>query len=255
MWPTEVEKAKQLNAPLGADAADRIAKAIRLNPKDVFTAEQYTLITTGGGINGNVNYSKLIVDSVDILTNTLVNPGYDGSVLASYGLWVNERGLLESPANTDAQTRQINEILIPGGWLGQWCRANGATKSLANLYKSVYLPEALFGAASQQISGVAQLVANRKQLGSKVIVGMPMVPSIWIVNFALIYVLSPALAAQMPAYWAAIPPAVASAIEESPTGQVQWAEYKGFFVPAPAPPHPHILYVLVDDWGCEFPGL
>jgi hypothetical protein len=52
-----------------------------------------------------------------------------------------------------------------------------------------------------------------------------MVPSIWLVNFALLYVLNPALAAEMPAYWAPIPANVADAIFASPTGQVPYREY------------------------------
>ena len=52
-----------------------------------------------------------------------------------------------------------------------------------------------------------------------------MVPSIWLVNFALLYTLNPALAASMPAKWAPIPTTVADAILASPTGQVPYSRY------------------------------
>ena len=170
-----------------------------------------------------------------ILTNTRRRPLYsnvDGqltpTVLASYGVMVNTSGMLESPANTDAPTRQVNSVLMPGGYMGQWCRANGAEKSMRNLYASAYTREAVYGNASQQQSGVAQLVANQKA-GTTTTVGMSMAPSIWIVNFALIYTLNPKLAAKMPAWWTPIPADVASAIAASPTGQVPWSQYSASF--------------------------
>ncbi len=54
---------------------------------------------------------------------------------------------------------------------------------------------------------------------------MSMVPSIWLVNFSLLYTLNPALAAEMPANWAPIPSTVAEAILASPTGQVPFSDY------------------------------
>ena len=110
-------------------------------------------------------------------------------------------------------------MIEPGGYLGQWCRANGAQKALRMLYRSAYTGEAIYGNKAQQISGAAQLVANKKVGKSTKTVGMSMVPSIWIVNFALIYTLNPSAAAQMPAKWAPIPRRVAKTIEASPTGQ------------------------------------
>lgn len=43
-----------------------------------------------------------------------------------------------NPANGGAPTRQVNVVLAPGGYLGRWCRANGAMASLAQLYRSAY---------------------------------------------------------------------------------------------------------------------
>jgi hypothetical protein len=141
---------------------------------------------------------------------------------------VNTAGMLESPANTDAPTRQVNTVIEPGGYLSTWCRHNGAQASLRMLYRSAYSFEVLYGTKAQQQSGAAQLVPNQKPATGS-IVGMSMAPSIWIVNFALIYTLNPKLAAKMPARWSPIPARVALAIAESPTGQVPFSEYESAF--------------------------
>jgi hypothetical protein len=57
-----------------------------------------------------------------------------------------------------------------------------------------------------------------------------MAPSIWIVNFALIYTLNPSLVAKMPASWTPIPANVSLAIASSyPTGQVPYSAYESSF--------------------------
>ena len=104
-------------------------------------------------------------------------------------------------------------------------RANGATRSLVQLYRSAFTVEAIYGAASQQLSGVAQLATNTKA-GVSTEIGLSMVPALWLVNFTLIYTLNPRLAAAMPAYWTPIPAAVADAILASPTGQVPYSEFE-----------------------------
>jgi hypothetical protein len=173
--------------------------------------------------------------SVAILTNTTGRPLYsivDGvltpSVLGSYGLMVKGQGLLQSPANRNAPTRQINTLLAPGGYLDTWMRANGATRSLIMLYRSPYLVEAGYGFVALQISGNAQLLPNVKG-GVRTTVGMSMAPALWLVNFILIFTLNPELAAYMPAYWTPIPPQVAAAIQASRDGQVEYSDYRSCF--------------------------
>ncbi len=229
--PTQATAPEQVNAPLGQVAADRLARQIGLQKSKVFTSRQYALFISGKGKGGQAAPAKLVDQSVRILTNTTGRPLYsnvDGvltpTVLASYGLMVNEAGLLESPANSTAPTRQVNSVLVPGGYMGTWARANGAGDSIAALYKSAYTSEAVFGAKSQGISGVAQLVPNTKG-GVATTVGMYMAPSIYIVNFALIYTLNPKIAAKMPKRWVPIPPEIATAIAASPTGQVPYSQY------------------------------
>lgn len=233
--PREATRASQVNRPLGARAADRIARRLGLDKRHAFTPKQYRLFITGRGIGGDPAAARLVDESVRIFTNTTGRPllaSVDGTVtptvLGSYGLMVNTAGMLESLANTDAPTRQVNSVLVPGGYLGTWCRRNGAEDALWMLYRSAYGSEVLFGNASQQRSGVAQLVPNQKG-ATGASVGMSMAPSIWIVNFAAVYTLKPSLAAKMPARWTPIPDDVVQALEASPTGQVPFGEFASSF--------------------------
>ena len=120
---------------------------------------------------------------------------------------------------------------LPGrhlGYLDTWCRANGATRSLVQLYSSAFTIEAIYGAASQYLTNPWELTTNTKGSASTK-VRPSMVPSLWLVNFALIYTLNPALAADMPAYRAPIPAPVANAILTDPNGQVSYGDFESYF--------------------------
>jgi len=228
---TEITNPGRLHQPIGLHLADAIAARLGLSRADTFTEQQYLEFITGKGVGGRPDQAKLVDESVRIFTNTVGRPLYSNvnghitpSVLASYGLFVSTDGRLESLANSDAPTRQANSVIAPGGYMGTWARANHATASIVTLYRSAYTLEAVYGLISQQISGAAQLVPNEKdRVRSEV--GMSMAPSIWLVNFALLYTLNPAVAAEMPAQWTPIPTAVADAISASPTGQVPYSKY------------------------------
>jgi hypothetical protein len=209
--PTETVRAGRINQPLGMSAVNRIARELGLNRRDVFTARQYRLLVSGKGVGGEAAPAKLIRESVRILTNTTGTPAYvrvNGKltpvVLGSYGLMATSAGILESPANIHAPTRQINNVIQPHGYFPAWCRHNGAQASLRMLYRSAYTSEAAYGFKAQQQSGKAQLVPNQKGVKGS-IVGMSMAPPLWIVNFALMYTVNPEKAAKMPAYWTPIP--------------------------------------------------
>jgi hypothetical protein len=236
--PTEATDASQLNMPIGQRRADEIALGLGLVKADTLTEQQFLEFISGGGVGGDPAAAKLVDESVRILTNTTGRPLYSKvkgvltpSVLASYGLFVNERGWLMSLANEEAPTRQVNAVIAPGGYMGEWMRANGATSSLVQLYRSGYTVEAFYGFLAQQQSGAAQLVTNTKGAVSTE-VGMSMAPAIWLVNFALIYTLNPELAAFMPAYWAPIPATVADAILRSPKGKVRYSRFESAFPPS-----------------------
>lgn len=233
--PRKAVTASQVNQPLGAREAEAIAQRMGLSRATSLTHQQYLEFVSGKGIGGDTTPAKLVDASVAILTNTTGRPLIslvDGvptpSVLASYGVFVNPQGQLESPANADAATRKVNTVIQPGGYMGTWMRANGATKSLITLYRSAYTVEAAYGFLAQQQSGAAQLVTNTKgRVSSEV--GMSMAPALWLTNFALIYTLNPDLAAYMPAFWTPLPDAVANAILASPTGQVPYSQVRNAF--------------------------
>lgn len=234
--PTEIKTPTQLNKPLGQARADKIAKALGLDKSSCFTEAQYLTFISGQGKNGsgNVDSAKLVDESVAILTNSSAHPqirNINGKptpiVLGSYGLTVNTAGMLESPANTDAPTRQVNAVIAPGGYLSTWAAANGADASLRALYKSAYTVQLPYGTLAQHQGGPAELALYRNGAKSAV-TGLSMVSSIWEINFLLIYLLNPKLAANMPAYWAPIPWKVVAALEQSPTGQVPFSDYAAY---------------------------
>ena len=233
--PTPMTSPDQLNQPLGQQAADEIAGQIGLSSADALSEQQYRDLMAGGGVGGSRDAADVIDACVQILTNTNGRPLYSNvnghltpSVLASYGLYVNPNGQLQSPANASAPTRQVNSLIAPGGFVGTWMRNNGATRTMIALYRSAYTIQAVYGYAAQQISGESQLVTNTKGRVTST-VGMSMAPPLWIVNFALLYILKPSLAAAMPAYWTPIPPPVADAVRSSPTGQVPFSDYASYF--------------------------
>jgi hypothetical protein len=233
--PVEALRSGRINRPLGMRAADRIARELGLNKRDVLTPKQYRLLVSGQGHGGNQRDAHLIRASIRILTNTTGNPAYvrvNGKltrvVLGGYGLLVNRAGKLESPANSNAPTRKINAVIAPHGYFAKWCRRNRARASLQMLYRSAYTSEVVYGNEAQQQSGAAELAPNQK--GSRAsIVGMSMAPALWFVNFALMYTVNPQMAAKMPAYWTPIPANVALAIAESRTGRVPFSKYASSF--------------------------
>ncbi len=235
--PTEITDSGQLNRPVGQRLADEIARAIGLKRSDVFTEEQYREFIAGRGVpgSGDPQQAALVDQSVKILTNTVGHPlpyrdetGKTGtSVLASYGVFVTTDGYLESPAYETAPTYLVNSVIEPGGYMSDWMKANGATKSLTQLYKSAYTSEAAYGNQAQIQSKPDELITNTKGDVSAV-VGMSMGPALWIVNFALIYTLNPTLAADMPAKWAPIPTAVVQAIHVG-GGRVPYSQVASSF--------------------------
>ncbi|MEI6688194.1 MAG: hypothetical protein WCN97_02400 [Thermoleophilia bacterium] len=254
--PTQAKVARQINAPLGAAVADRLAASLGFDKSKTLSPKQYAEFISGqgnGGGNAAGRAAAELTDScVRYLTNSsaapmtrVINGVPTRLVLGSYGLIVNPDGMLESPANTTSPCRQINWVIapvavcrfpeidvptgIPCGYMGMWMRRNRAIDTLKELYTSAYVREAAYGSKSQGASGIAQLVVNEKRNGQTSTVGMSMVPSIWITNFLLIYALSPKEAAKMPAYWTAIPAPVATAISSASTGQVPYADYAQYF--------------------------
>jgi hypothetical protein len=235
--PKEMSDSRQLNRPIGQPLADEIAREIGLKKSDVLTDEQYREFIAGQGVpgSGDPKQAQQVDQSVKILTNTVGHPlpykdenGKTGtSVLASYGLFVTTDGYLESPAYETAPTYLGNSVIMPGGYMSGWMKANGATRSLTQLYMSAYTSEAAYGNQAQIQSKPDELITNTRGGGNSV-VGMSMGPALWIVNFALIYTLNPSLAAEMPAKWAPVPTGVVQAIHDG-GGTVPYSQVASYF--------------------------
>lgn len=233
--PPELPKINYLNQPLGQERADLIARGLGLNKSKCFTEEQFLLFVTGNGVGGNPDDAALVDECIFILTNTKENPiirSINGTptsiVLGSFGLTVNTDGLLESPANSTCPTRIVNPLIVPGGYVDTWSRANGATAAIEMLYKSAFTVQVVYGNSAQQDAGVAELFTYNKGAFTQVVTGASMVPPLWEVNFCLIYMLNPKLAANMPAYWAPIPKPVVDALNASTNGQVPYSNYAAY---------------------------
>ena len=203
-----------------------------------FTEQQYLAFISGQGVNGSGDpqQAALVDESVNLLTNSAVNPLHrdiNGTptriVLGSYGLGVSKDGVwLDSLANQAEPTRRVNEVIAPGGYMDAWAAANGATASLEMLRSSAYTIQLPYGIIAQHEGGPAELDFYRDGFSSAV-VGLSMTPPLWEVNFCLIYMLNPKLAANMPAQWSPIPADVATALLNSPTGRVRFSDHASSF--------------------------
>jgi hypothetical protein len=241
--PTQVASPDQLNQPIGQAKADEIAKALGLDKSKCFTEEQYLAFISGNGANGSGDpqQAALVDESVNLLTNSTVNPlnrtinGTPTQIyLGSYGLAVSKDGVwLDSLANEAEPTRRVNEVIAPRGYMDTWAKANGATASLDMLRKSAYTIQLPYGIVAQQVNGSAQLAVYRDGFSSAV-VGLSMTPPLWEVNFCLIYMLNPRLAANMPAQWNQIPAEVVTAFLMRSElglelGRVRFSDYASYF--------------------------
>ena len=265
--PTEAERPGQVNAPLTQKQADRLARIFGFDKSRTLSRKQYaTLVSAKGKPTGYTQAeanmaAKLARQSVRwYMTNTTGNTYtriIDGEKvtvnIGSYGLIVSEDGMLKVPANCPDPTssdfsqcspvRLVNWLLVPKalcagmeppagvpcGYMGDWMRSNNARDTLKELYSSAFVDEEPYASESQEEGGLPQLVYVTRADGSTAAVGVPVAPAMWILNFVLVYMLSPEAARFMPAYWAAIPEDVVSALEESENGQVPYSDYLQYF--------------------------
>lgn len=73
-----------------------------------------------------------------------------------------------------------------------------------------------------------ELEVSESHQGATEFYGPPISPAIYLVNFLLLYIVNPRAAANMPAYKAPIPKAVAHCLEQNPTG-CRYADFARFF--------------------------
>jgi hypothetical protein len=241
--PTQIASTDpRVNQGIGQARADEIAAIFGLDKSKVLTPEQYSLLTSGGGVGGNLSDALLFNEAMNWFINTETNPtivNIDGVetpiVLGSYGLMVNQNGMLQTYAQETGPGRRFNFLLGPtflSGYLDTWFLANGATETLRMFQTSLAAIESTrWGYLSQQLADPWELAPYNTPGADPAVVytAMPLIPPIWIWNFMAEYVVSPSLGALMPAYWTAIPEPVVTALLASPTGQVIWTDYQQYF--------------------------
>ena len=91
---------------------------------------------------------------------------------------------------------------------------------------TVTLATAVFCSASPLAA--QRLEISQRHETTNEVYAVPVAPAMYLVNFMLIYMANPDLAAYMPAYKAPIPQPVVDCLEQNPTG-CPWADYRVYF--------------------------
>jgi hypothetical protein len=237
--PTPIESSSpKLHEGIGKERADELAKIFGIEKNKCLTSTKFLNLTSGSGVGGNMTDTLILNEAINWFINSKDNPiicNINGVptpiVLGSYGLMVNQDGMLQSLAQDSSPCRKANELLAPGGYLSTWFKANGAQASLIMFWASKALRDGvIFGGISQVIAEKNAELVEYKSGASSAYVGISMIPPIWVVNFIAVYVLDPDLAALMPAYWTPIPAPVKEALMASPTGQVNYNDFKQYLI-------------------------
>jgi hypothetical protein len=233
-----VSSSPKLHEGIGKERADELAKIFGIEKRKCLSSIKFLSLISGSGVEGNMTETLILNEAITWFINSKDNPiicNIDGVptpiVLGSYGLMVNEDGKLQSLAQDSSPCRKANELLAPGGYLPTWFKANGVEDSIIMFWASKALRDGvLYGGISQIIAEKNAELVEYKLGAASAYVGMSMIPPIWVVNFIAVYVLDPDLAALMPAYWAPIPTPVKEALMASPTGQVDYRDFKQYLV-------------------------
>ena len=237
--PTPIDPSStKLHQGIGKERADELAKIFGIEKRKCLSSMNFLKLISGSGVSGNMTETLILNVATNWFINSKDNPiicNIDGVptpiVLGSYGLMVNENGKLQSLAQDTSPCREANALLAPGGYLPTWFKANGAEDSMIMFWASKALRDGvIYGSISQTIAEKNAELVEYKSGVSSAYVGMSMIPPIWIVNFIAVYVLDPDLAALMPAYWTPIPKEVKEALIASPTGQVDYKDFKQYLV-------------------------
>lgn len=235
--PTPIDASSpKLHKGIGRERADELAKIFGIEKRKCLSSMKFLQLISGSGVGGNMTETLILNQATTWFINSKDNPiicNINGVptpiVLGSYGLMVNEDGKLQSLAQDTSPCRKANELLAPGGYLPTWFKANDAEDSMIMFWASKALRDGvIYGSISQIIAEKNAELVEYKSGAASAYVGMSMIPPIWIVNFIAVYVLDPDLAALMPAYWTPIPTPVKEALMASPTGQVNYSDFKQY---------------------------
>ena len=232
--PKFATKTRQINQPLGKEKAKAIAKELGITKDMQLTKQEYKeFIGTKGTRRNNPNQA-IIYNCVQNLSNSTGNPikvDTDGDgkkdtdvVLGSYGLSViNENS--EAYIQTDCFENSCGYIAdclafnsLASGYLQRWSITHGTYdkwRAMIELPSFKELTIASTRCQDEYVDDNACVVPLENGAAETEYAGVPLTPTIWLINFMFLYKLNRKVAANMPGYAAKLPSSVADGMIEA----------------------------------------
>jgi hypothetical protein len=223
----KIPNEKLINVKLGIVNAHEIAKKMNIIP---FTTQQLYdfLFKPCPNWKFTIPQSEVINTTINCmfsLTNTINSHQLQLPPLSSYGLrFTKNNNVLKIVADcaTNQPCLTFNQYLA--GPIEQISYNAGCLNKVLNvLSNKVWINASKVSLTCQAYDEGPCIWMEKGEY-----YGVPTAPSLWIVNFALLYCLSPKLAASMPKYRAPIPYPVAKLLLANSNG-VEWSKVKHFF--------------------------
>lgn len=216
---------RKINKPLGRKKADFIADELGITEDMLLTKSEYRkFIGTPETREQNPDQAT-IYECVQFLTNSTANPyevdvNGDGVtdqsvILGSYGMSVAnvdsslyiQTDCFEDGAGYQAQCLKFNELTK--GYLQKWSLENGTYAKWREMLKLPSFKKLTYASLQCQDEYVdtnaCVVDLNGVNGDEQRYAGVPMAPTLWLINFMFIYKMNPNMAAKMPGYAALIP--------------------------------------------------
>ena len=219
---------RKINQPLGRKKADAIAEELGITKDMLLTRSEYRKFLGTPETRAQNSDQATIYDCVQFLTNSKANPykvdlNGDGRIderviLGSYGMSVvdvNSELYIQTDCYEEggyqAQCLKFNKLAK--GYLQKWSLENGTYKQWREMLKlSSFkkLTAASLQCQNEYVDSNACIVDLKgTQDSEQRYAGVPLAPTLWLINFMFIYKMNPNMAAKMPGYAALIPEDIA----------------------------------------------
>lgn len=237
---------EKINQPLGIRKARRIAAELGITPEMTFTKEEYReFLGTKRSRRTNTNQA-IIYNCVQVLSNSSANPikvDTDGDkipdekiILGSYGLSVinnNSQAYIqtdcyETSCGYEANCLQFNSLAT--GYLQRWSIEHGTYKKWREMIKLRSFKKLTYASINCQNDYVEDnaCIVNLKGPETDSYAGVPLAPTLWLINFMFLYKMNPKVAAKMPGYAAHIPTDFAEAMIEAQADESYGLSYSEY---------------------------
>ena len=244
---------RRINLPLGRERADAIADELGITEEMLLTRSEYRKFLGTPKTRAQNEDQETIYDCVQFLTNSKANPfkvdtNGDGRidqrvVLGSYGMSVvnvDSKLYIQTDCyeegNYQAQCLKFNALAK--GYLQKWSLENGSYakwRAMLKLPSFKKLSAASLQCQNEYVDSNACIVDLKGiEVSDQRYAGIPMAPTLWLINFMFIYKMNPNMAAKMPGFAALIPDDIAEDM-----------------IQAQADGEPGLLF---EDYIDEFPG-